>query len=169
MTQFAIRHSGLEPNSCEQDLSPIQSPALHTDRVAMASWALFSAPYMCGQGVDSRPRLLGGRLFAGTTHAGCDRHTKGTKLASPVGMAGATSPQVPRGSGRHSAMAGCYFHSNHSCRLRPAHQGMKMAPPSPVRVDDSSRGLDGGRFLRSRNPACAGMTDVGVLPLFSYQ
>ena len=61
------------------------------------------------------------------------------------------------------ASAGCYFHSNWPCRLPPAPWKMKMAAANRV------RGLDGGRFLRSRNPACAGMTDVGVLPLFSYQ
>ena len=33
-------------------------------------------------------------------------------MASSVGMAGATPPQVPRGSGRHSAVAGCYFRTN---------------------------------------------------------
>ena len=74
-------------------------------------------------------------------------------------MAGATPPQVPRGSGRHSAVAGCYFHSNRSCRLRPAHHGMKMAPPSPVRVDDSSRGLDSG--VR-RNDGCGRLTSIFV-------
>ena len=60
---------------------------------------------------------------------------------------------------------GCaaHFHSNWPCRLPPAPWKMKMAAANRV------RGLDGGRFLRSRNPACAGMTDVGVLPLFSYQ
>ena len=52
------------------------------------------------------------------------------------------------------------FHSNHSCRLRPAHQGMKMAPPSPVRVDDSSRGLDTGP-VSSTGQAFRRYDDVG--------
>ena len=43
-------------------------------------------------------------------------------------------------------------------------QGMKMAPRSPS-LTTAGRGLDGG--VRSRNPACA-VTEVGVLPLFSY-
>ena len=98
-----------------------------------------------------------------------------TRGSAPTGaVTGDWVPAPYRVRGRLCAgttVWGCaaHFHSNRSCRLRPAHQGMKMAPPPPVRVDDSSRGLDGGRFLRSRNPACAGMTDVGVLPLFSYQ
>ena len=52
---------------------------------------------------------------------------------------------------------GRHFHGNRSCRLRPAHQGMKMAPPSPVRVDDSSRGLDSG--VR-RNDGCGRLTSI---------
>ena len=114
---------------------------------------------------DGLPRSSLARTQPGMGSRPCGNHPcrlrpahQGVEMASPVGMAGATPPQVPRGSGRHDRVAGCYFRSNRSCRLRPAHQEMKMAPPSPVRVDDSSRGLDEGRFLRSRNPACAGIT-----------
>ena len=56
-------------------------------------------------------------IFVPIAHAGCDRHTKGMKMASPVGMAGATLPQVPRGSGRHDRVAGCYFRTNDGGRL----------------------------------------------------
>ena len=68
-------------------------------------------------------------------------------------------PRIEYGAGS-SASSGQALRGNHPCRLRPAHQGMKMAPPPPVRVDDSNRGLDTG-FRR--------YDDVGVSPLFWYQ
>ena len=58
---------------------------------------------------------------------------------------------------------------NDPCRLRPAHQGDEMAPPVGMAELTTVAGDWIPAPYRVRGRLFAGMTDVGVLPLFSYQ
>ena len=131
-----------------------------------------------------RVRLLGGshphpfgKLRAGSALSRRGRGGKSPHLNLPPkwGKRGITParppsgfrPRIEYGAGS-SASSGQALRGNHPCRLRPAHQGMKMAPPPPVRVDDSNRGLDTGP-VSSTGQAFRRYDDVGVSPLFWYQ
>ena len=114
-----------------------------------------------------RPRSLGARddivrwpgaVFIAMTLA-LRRPQKGMKVWTPGRFSVDAGLRRYDGVGRRPAVFIAIGHAG--CHRHP--WKMKMAAANRV------RGLDGGRFLRSRNPACAGMTDVGVLPLFSYQ
>ena len=86
-----------------------------------------------------------------------------------VGGRGKLSPRSTDGPGRDSrpvSSTGQARCGNHPRRLRPATPKDEMTPPSPFRTAGDGRGLDGGRFLRSRNPACAGMTDGRLAAIF---
>ena len=103
------------------------------------------------------PRIgVRGRLFVGDSSgrhdgvAGCYFHSNRScrlppappimEMASSLGMVEADPAPGPRigvrgrlfvgdSSGRHDGVAGCYFHSNRSCRLPPAPPIMEMGLP----------------------------------------
>ena len=69
-----------------------------------------------------------GAIFIAIAHAGCHRHHQSWKWGCLLAWPGRPRPrspyrgtgQAPRGSGRHSALAGCCFHSN----------GTRAGPPN---------------------------------------
>ena len=106
------------------------------------------------------PSRLGTTRVAGVTYQSL---MPVMKMASPVGMAGATPPQVPRGSGRHDRVAGCYFRTNRSCRLSPAHQGDENGVACW-----HGRGV--ARSVSLYGAGSSGLGDIrGGRVLFSYQ
>ena len=105
------------------------------------------------------------------------RPHKGMKMASSLGMVEADPAPGPRigvrgrlfvgdSSGRHDGVAGCYFHSNRSCRLPPAPPIMEMASslgmveadpapgPSSGTPQDDMTGWPGAIFIAIAHAGC---------------
>ena len=141
-------------------------PAAAQEGVTLTSGEVTLTPALSRQGERGKSR-------AGEGGNGCPPATSptGGRTRGSAPTAGhARIPLTPRieyGAGS-AASSGQALRGNHPCRLRPAHQGMKLAPPPPVRVDDSNRGLDTGP-VSSTGQAFRRYDDVGVSPLFWYQ
>ena len=120
---------------------------------------------MIWEGSHPHPRIEYG---AGSALCRRGRGGRGTPHQVPIrrGQRADTwvRPYARRERGKRGRLC---LRGNDPCRLRPAHQGMKMAPPSPVRVDDSSRGLDTGPVSSTgqafrRYDGCGRLTSIFV-------